>query len=263
MIVPGSSERAFVSFVFLDVTDVAGARRFFEEALGLPVAESRFHPPHHIHGLVKYDASSVLLCLNKARPSFDRAGSDCARIGLVTGEPAWLSRSRANPWVARITATDEAISADNHAFPVRHAVAARAAVAHLEFGVRDLGRTQDFFCRALDLEFVRVEASTAVAKAGPLHLRFRRTAFAPNRHRTGVLLTVLHSSDVDQSIAAMSRRGVTFLSAAQDSLIGRTVRFADPDGHHYCLYQPSAESLRWESGMTLRRLLGVAEPAQP
>jgi catechol 2,3-dioxygenase-like lactoylglutathione lyase family enzyme len=263
MIVPGSGERALISFVFLDVTDVSGARRFFEEALGLFVAENRFHPPHHIHGLVKYDAGSVLLCLNKARPGFDRAGSDYARVGLVTGDEAWRSRSRANPWIARIAAHDLAISADNHAFPVRHAAGPGAAVAHLDFAVRDLGRTQDFFARALGLDFGRVDACTAEAQAGPLRLRFRRTTFAPDRHRPGVFLTVLHSSDVERSMAAMSLRGVTFLSAAQDSRIGRTVRFADPDGHHYCLYQPSAESLGWESGTTLRRLLGAVGPPQP
>src|SRR4051794_27909669 len=57
-----------ICFLFIDVTTMTESRLFFEQVLGLPVIEHQWHPPHHRHGVIKYDAGAIILSLNLAEP---------------------------------------------------------------------------------------------------------------------------------------------------------------------------------------------------
>ena len=256
-------EPVLVSFLFLDVTEVNGARCFFENALGFPIAENRFHPPHHIHGIFKFDAGSTLLSLNKARPQFDQSASDYAKIRIAPGNSSWTETAAQNGWISSVTNNNVAVSNDNHVFEVQHCGGTDAKVLSVDYLVSDLERTREFCERAFCLEVYAKCDRTLVAETDTLSLRFYRQTTSHRRRRKGQFLTVLHTNNLAQRIREMESRGITFLSEPQDSQIGRTIRFADPDGHHFCLYQPSLESLSWESGPTLKRLTALSKTKGP
>lgn len=241
------------SFLFIDVTDVAGARAFFETALGLPVAEDRFRPPHHIHGLVKYDAGSTLLSLNKARPGLDRSASDFIRLSLRTNRRNWRDAARASSWIASVSG-QTVTSIDNHVFDIEEA--GSTEVTALEFTTAHPADSKRFFQTAFAMTLVE-GCGVLIGRTRTMDWRWRPGEIDATQRRTGLFLTVLHCDDLAADVATLESRGVRFLTPPQTSQIGLTVRFACPDGHHFCLYQPSAESMTWESGPVLRRLTRV------
>ena len=207
---------------------------------------------------MKYDADTTLLSLNKARPHFPQHASDDIRAHLETPHADWQVRAAANPWIAH--AEDGlAISVDNHVF--RIAVADEARVAAIEYLVEDPARSRAFFEASLDLPFQDTPDGGTQAGTATMLWRFRRRAGTAAERRSGLFLTVLHAPDLRALAVDLAAREVVFLTPPQSSQIGWTVRFTDPDGHHFCLYEPSAESLTWESGQTLRRLIaGASRP---
>lgn len=250
---PSMPQPEIVSYIFIDVTDVDGARRFFEEALRFPVASDILTPPHHIHGLVKYDAGSTLFSLNKARPTFDRTASDHIVLDLACARDDWWQLAARNPWIRSVSGTT-VTSADNHVFRVEPGP---PSVCAIQYRVADLSATRSFYETALALEFTPVPEGLS-AQTDTMRLCFCHDRTDPtdrSARRSGLILTVLHAEDIHDRVAVLSRQGVSFLSNVQESAIGRTVRFTDPDGHHFCLYEPSQGSLDERSGPVLRRLI--------
>ena len=69
---------------------------------------------------------------------------------------------------------------------------------------------------------------------------------------SGIILTyllVFHTTDISQMRTSLTANGVNF-SGRKLGLkeIGYTIRFTDPSGNRYCLYEPSEEVLTWSSG---------------
>ncbi len=52
------------------------------------------------------------------------------------------------------------------------------------------------------------------------------------------------------------KHGLTFKTQVRYSDSGSTVRFIDPIGHIYCLYDPSRECLTLSSGPKVREIVG-------
>jgi hypothetical protein len=58
----------------------------------------------------------------------------------------------------------------------------------------------------------------------------------------------------------LSHRGVSFPHPPRFSEIGGAVRFRDPSGNQFCLYEPSEVSLTWGSGEKLRKIMSGQLP---
>jgi catechol 2,3-dioxygenase-like lactoylglutathione lyase family enzyme len=242
-----------VLFVFLEVSRIEEQRRLFEDVLGLPVVENRFHPPHSHHGLVKYDAGTTLLALNLNRnAAFLRGGDDGLVIELLDGGRAW------DPPPGLVTSCDPGglVDLDGHRIARMPSGLAfgdgRASVAGLELTVTDLERSAAFYRDRLGLVVTRTGPATAEVATATVPMRLR-TGTPPAR-RNGFLI-VFHTWDVVACCGRLRATGVCFPHGPGFSEIGGTARFADPDGHVFCLYEPSAEALGWESGPTVTRLV--------
>jgi hypothetical protein len=67
---------------------------------------------------------------------------------------------------------------------------------------------------------------------------------------------VFHVEDAPTLHEKLASRDVQFASQPNKSSIGVTVRFQDPDGHAFYLYQPSEKALRRPSGQRICEILG-------
>jgi catechol 2,3-dioxygenase-like lactoylglutathione lyase family enzyme len=258
-------ERPKIAFVFLDVTDPPAARARFEGVFGLPVLEQRFHPPHHHHGLLKYDAGGVILALNQADPrTFERSRRDGLAMVLDAGRAGPIREAGARlglPIPARTVATFA--DPDNHLFQLRERGVGDdtgCRIAELRLEADDLPAASRFCRDTLRFEPVGEGPAWHRFRSGDLHVVLTGRldpAGGPPARKHGYLLVLL-TPRIAATVDELARLGVAFPRPVGTSKIGRTVRFHDPSGHPFCLYEPSPESLDWESGPKVRAMLGMA-----
>jgi predicted enzyme related to lactoylglutathione lyase len=75
-------------------------------------------------------------------------------------------------------------------------------------------------------------------------------------HTRGVA-PVFHVAGIDEAVGELSIRGVRFPGGVKRSAIGAIAEFADPSGHMFYLYEPSAAALRLPSGDKLKEILAA------
>jgi predicted enzyme related to lactoylglutathione lyase len=250
-------------YLFLETPALERQRRFLEAELGLPVIELDTRPQQR-HGVAKYDAANLVISLNLAP---DRRFGPDSSDGLVTvlsvdarWEPG-AAVSRAGPGGLR---TDP----DGHHYAIQPAAPAGApatsgagtpaAVVALRLRADDLSRSARFYEDVLGLQPVGRSGDQARFAAGQVELVLEQSGLAADgrRSRTDTYLLVFHTDDIAAAAAELAARGVVFLGRRIGAgEVGRTVRFLDPSGHRFCLYEPSAESLNWPSGPTVRDIL--------
>jgi catechol 2,3-dioxygenase-like lactoylglutathione lyase family enzyme len=249
-------------FVFYETTGLARQRQLLEQILGLKVIENQFHPPHHSHGLVKYDAGGVILALNLSGPGkLSEDGSDGLAATLSTPSPDTTAvRLLAHGCMAR--AGGVLTDPDGHHYVIRAAPSANRPgvfVPELRLVVGDLAASLAFYGETLGLELRGRTDGELRFVTGAIDLVLQRGRAAPDgrpaRHN-GYLL-VFHTGDIQRAFEDLLRRGLRFKQPRVGfSEIGGTARFTDPSGHTYCLYEPSAVSLSWGSGPKVREIVG-------
>ncbi|MEV6599829.1 VOC family protein [Actinoplanes sp. NPDC051346] len=221
-------------YVFLEAHDLAAQRAFLEHRLGLDVIETD-DDPRHRHGVVKYDAGSVILSLNLSPESrFDPSGSDGLTIGCAG-------------------ATTLMTDPHGHHFRVG---GPPTTVAELRLRVPDVSASVDFYAKVLGLRQPDPAVPTVATGSVPIVLDQAALAVDGRHIRHDTYLLVFHTPDIDRSTAELAAAGLTFTGRGVGSKeIGRTIRFTDPSGHRFCLYEPSDASLANSSGATLRKIL--------
>jgi predicted enzyme related to lactoylglutathione lyase len=108
-----------------------------------------------------------------------------------------------------------------------------------------------FYQDVLALELQEQTEHTALFATGTVDLCIQDGSSAPDGRpiRYDTYLIVFYTEDIHSTREKLIERGMIFKSHRVGlSDIGYTVRFTDPSGHNFCLYQPSEESLTWESG---------------
>jgi catechol 2,3-dioxygenase-like lactoylglutathione lyase family enzyme len=220
------------------------------------VIENERHPPHPQHGIVKYDAGGAILALNDT-PERRFSGADWDGVALTFAgvDPNRMRHSalrplgEGSPWLADI---------DNHLFRFRDATGP-PCLDELTIFVRDLDATSAFYRDVLRLPVLQSTERYASFVTGNLVVTLAADApvQAGLRRPTGLLI-VFHAAPLAHAKEVLERDGVQFTTALRFSTIGGTVRFVDPEGHHFCLYEPSEETLGWGSGAKVKEILGLA-----
>lgn len=241
-------------YLFLDVSSLARHRAFFEEALSMPVVENQFHLPHHHHGLVKYDAGGMILSLNVFGPGKFSGGRSDGLTVVCKLVPDGTSTPTRGP--ARLF-TDW----DGHHFVLPNATGAgrspRVEVKELRLMVDDIRSAVRLYDGVLGLSLVDRTGTTARFATGTIDLVLEEGELAPDGLpiRRSTYLPVFYTADVTAMQAALEGRGLNFSQGAGFSDIGGTARFSDDSGNTFCLYQPSEESLGWDSGQKVQELV--------
>ncbi|HKS99831.1 MAG TPA: VOC family protein [Rugosimonospora sp.] len=222
-------------YLFLETYALAEQRAFLESVAGLPVIEEETNPSHR-HGVVKYDAGSLVVSLNL---------SPATRFTPSTSDGLATAFARGDTW-----RTDP----HGHHYVLAAAPGAAAEVAELRLRVTDLDASVAFYRDVLGLR--PLPGAAFATGTVPIVLRPGGTAEDGRRIRYDTYLLVFHTDDVDRTRTELTARGLVFTGRAVGSKeIGRTIRFTDPSGHRFCLYEPSEEVLTWPSGPTVRRIL--------
>ncbi len=227
---PGVSLRDHpLLYVFLEAHDLAAQRRFLESDAGLPVLETD-PDPRHRHGVVKYEAGTVILALNLSPASRFVPAADEGLTMVFAG------------------GTEPRTDPHGHRYLLG---APGQPVAELRLRVDDLGASVAFYRDVLGLECERSAATATVRTAGvPLVLEQGPSG----RHDTCLL--VFHTGDIRKLRDELAGRGLRYSGRDVGSKkIGWTIRFTDPSGHRLCLYEPSEAALRWDSGRAVRAIL--------
>ena len=251
---------AALLFVFLEVSSISLQRRLFEGGLGLPMIENQFHPPHHHHGIVKYDADGTVLALNLfAERRFRGNNTDGVTLVWAAADLAGqLSRLQPFGTIENDTLTD--IDGHHHQFFRSTDSDRPCALTAVQLLVADLDESIAFYRGVLGLTLLERTARTVRFATGTQDLVLQRVSntrqLAATRFNTYLL--VLHVPDVIAAEADLTERGLAVRQHGGFSDIGGTVRFTDPTGHIFCLYQPSAESLTWGSGNTVTAIIDRA-----
>jgi predicted enzyme related to lactoylglutathione lyase len=246
-------------YVFADAHGLPRQRELLETAVGLPVIEIEPHLPHHRHGAVKYDAGPIIFSLNLASPGKFRPDQSDALVTVFTVDPKWRIGARVRAYGRTLRRTDGELFTDpsGHHYlfrPARDDVRGRLrrpVIEELRLIVEDLAESTRYYRDVLDLAQLGGTSTTARFATGSCDLVLEESATAPDgriaQRRT--CLIVFHAADVEATRVALEQRGADFGNRhAAYSEIGGTARFDDPSGHRLCLYEPSAESLAWESG---------------
>jgi len=226
-------------YVFLEAPDLAAQRAFLEHRLGLPVIETD-HDRSHRHGVVKYDAGSLILSLNLSPASrFGASGSDGLTLACAGGT---------------------ALTTDPHG---HHFLLGPGrlgdrppTVAELRLRVTGPAASIAFYRDVLGLRQPDPAAPAFATGTVPIVLEPAPLAADGRRIRHDTYLLVFHTPDIDRSTAELAAAGLRFTGRSVGSKdIGRTIRFTDPAGHRFCLYEPSDRALTDDSGPTLRKIL--------
>lgn len=251
-------------FVFYEAVDIPSQRRLFEDCFGMTIVENRFHPPHHRHGLVKYDAGPLLLSLNQASAdSHSETHSDALTAAIVVprnmtdvSQLATCSAGRSG----RKCWTDAA----GHHFEVTvNDDCDTGYVTEVRLAVSNLANSLYFYRDVLGIEFVPTDDDTLLFATPSVRIRLecRHIAADDRQLRYDSYLLVLYAHPIQTVFEALCERGVEFTcSRPTFSTIGGTARFRDPSGQTFCLYDPSDESLAWESGERVRSVIGAFHP---
>jgi catechol 2,3-dioxygenase-like lactoylglutathione lyase family enzyme len=254
-----SLRRSPLLYVFFETYQLTRQRELLESVIGLPVVEVEPHQPHHRHGVVKYDAGNLIISLNLSTASrFRKDGSD-ALATVFTVDQAWPLAERLRNETSLVAAHGGGLFTDLHGHHhiFRSGPAGRIghlawpAVDELQLTVGDLAASVSFYRDVLGLELLERAESRACFATGRVRLALEhgQVAVDGGRLRRNTYLLVFHTSDINRMCATLIQRGLTFKNRRVGfSEIGGTIRFEDPSGHRFCLYEPSAESLSWGSG---------------
>jgi predicted enzyme related to lactoylglutathione lyase len=254
-------------YLFVDVHGLPRQRELLETVVGLPVIEIEPHLPHHRHGAVKYDTGPLIFSLNLSSPGKFRPERSDALVTVFTVDPALnLEPLRAYGRLVEepggFLFTDP--SGHHYLFrppDERSELPEGPLATELRLAVEDLGESVCFYGEVLDLGLLEHAADRARFATGgvDLVLEPRDTAVdgrAPDRR---TCLVVFYTPELETARTELESRGVDFGNRrGAFSEIGGTARFDDPSGHRFCLYQPSAESLSWESGPKVKELAAGA-----
>jgi catechol 2,3-dioxygenase-like lactoylglutathione lyase family enzyme len=228
-------------YVFLETPQIERQRRFLETEVGLPVVETDTNP-HNKHGVVKHDAGNLLISLNL---SPQRRFSPDASDGLLSVFDSGGERTT-DPF-------------GHHYLLNASAHAARLRALEFVLRVDDLRASIAFYRDLLGLEPQYLGPDRATFATGTVPISIDAGSYAVDGRcirRTSYLL-VLHTPDIDRTRTSLASDGLAFLSHKISSTPpGKTVRFKDPSGHQFCLYEPSQEALSWPSGPKIRQLIG-------
>jgi catechol 2,3-dioxygenase-like lactoylglutathione lyase family enzyme len=128
-------------------------------------------------------------------------------------------------------------------------------IVELRFAVEDLGESVAFYHEILGLPLIERRNEQAVLAAANLRFVLHPWNNGSSVRRNG-FLTVFYTPQIEEAYEALAQRGLDFNGLrVRYSEIGGAVRFIDPAGHAFCLYEPSEESLSWESGPKVRQLM--------
>ena len=260
-------------YVFYEACNLDQQRDVCERVLGLPVIENQFHPPHEVHGLVKYDAGTIVISLNLCGQSrFENDGSD----GLVA---EYTVPSCGKIFQRLAEGTDEVAGQSTLFFSDLHGhhydltesqpsasdSIKTPVLRQLRLTVKDLAESIDFYGGILGLKLKSQTDRSAVFCAGPLDLAIEQIE-SPDKAaqlRGSTYLLVFYTRDSRAMFESLTARGLSFKSPRVSfSDIGGTARFLDPTGHTFCIYEPSEESLGWGSGPKIKQLIAQAELAE-
>jgi predicted enzyme related to lactoylglutathione lyase len=270
-------------YIFLYVSDLARARRFYEGALALPVAETDASS-------VKYDCRSVMLALNVLSAPPDSGSLIVLAVADI--EDRWrrlqshgIEPAEAGPGRSqgshtftdpdghrlRITRMEDTAGprpgTQGQGLPADKAQPGGQArdflsVTDVLLPAPDLPASQAYYSKALGLsEAASPEPELVSYDAG----RFRLSVYAapaPGRGSTVPPASyVFHADDCEHERSVLQGHGVE-MSGLNAGDIGVTAQFRDPAGHDFYLYQPSPEALSWPSGPVYRRIIGAEEHAR-
>lgn len=241
-------------YLFLDVSSLPRHRTFFEETLRMPVVENQFQPPHHHHGLVKYDAGDIILSLNLFGPGkFSSQKSDGLTVICAPVEPHGSSVN--GPGVFSDWDGHHYVLPD----PDTAGHTSATAIQELRFTVDDIRASIRMYGEVLGLRLVERTSTTARFATGTIDIVLQESTLAPDGLpiRRSAYLPVFYAADVVAMHAELQRRGLEFSQDVGFSDIGGTARFLDNSGNTFCLYQPSAESLEWGSGEKVKELVRI------
>jgi len=259
-----------IVLLFVEVTSLKRARTFYEDVLGFAVVENQFNPPHHRHGIVKYDAGDTILALNLADASFDASADEPIVTAFSAGprrEAEVYAELQIQEFAAPSDAGGEFRDADGHRFRIQRAQDFAPwggpdgmGIDEIALAVENLRDCCVFYEHSLGL--VRLEQSDAtciVFATGNVRIRLtqRRTAGSSRR---SAYLPVFYTPDIQAAARRLERRSVELSHPVRFSDIGGAVRFRDPAGNQFCLYQPSDVSLTWDSGQKLREIMTHTVP---
>jgi catechol 2,3-dioxygenase-like lactoylglutathione lyase family enzyme len=223
-------------YIFLETHKVANQRAFLESVVGLPIIEIETNPGNR-HGVIKYDAGTVVLSLNLSPASrFREDTSDGFAMAFAGGH---------------ILCTDH----HGHHFLLGDCP---PSVTELRLRVDNLGASVGFYRDILGLEPLHIAPDAARFATGtvPIILEHQPLAADGRRIRYDTYLLVFYTADINHMRASLGAAGLTFTGRSIGSKdIGHTIRFADPSGHRFCLYEPSEEVLTWSSGQKVREIL--------
>jgi predicted enzyme related to lactoylglutathione lyase len=232
-------------YVFLDIADLPRERALLEGDVRLGVIEIERHLPHERHGVVKYDAGGLILSLNLSTPGKFRGDASDALVTVLDLDPAGPTEAGGSlltdPW--------------GHHFVLRHRAAAGGptspVAAELRLAVDDVQASVPFYGERLGLDAGVAQPGTARFRTATVDLLLEPRARAVDGRALDrrTVLIVFHTHDIEAARAELLDRGVVFDNRrVARSRIGGTIRFTDPSGHRFCLYEPSPETLLWGSG---------------
>jgi catechol 2,3-dioxygenase-like lactoylglutathione lyase family enzyme len=270
-----SLNRAPLLYVFFETASLPRQREFYEGVLGLPVIENQFHPPHEYHGLVKYDAGRMIVSLNLSKERrFQNYASDGLITALNVDSPSdLLERLRQSgdmlPSETQQVYTDE--YGHHYIFQSNTPEGGTAnnsrspTVRELILMVNDLHASLTFYRDILGLELLEQTEDRARFATGTVDLTLQPKMTAPDGRlvRYNTYLVVFYTPNIQTATDVLTQRGLHFTGTHVGySDIGGTIRFIDPSGHVFCLYEPSQESLTWGSGPKVKEIVSsVVQPA--
>lgn len=258
-------------YLFLEASTLERQRTLFESVIGLPVLETEQEGSAHRQGVVKYDAGTLIISLNQAPPGrFSPDRSD----GLVTVfavGAGWSAGCGPGDGLAADLTDRGSVHTDldghHHAFQVtgegRRQGFPAPCVVELRLRASSLLDSVTFYRDVLGLDLLGETPGGARFSGTTVSICLEegRDSFDGRAIRRDTYLLVFHTPDIDRTCASLFSRGVRFKGReVRTRSIGRLVRFHDPSGHPFCLYQPSAESLSWDSGRKVAELASAKPP---
>lgn len=237
-------------YIFLYVDDLTRARRFYEDVLALPVAETD-------DVASKYDCGGVMLALNEVPGTKVATGPV-----IVLASPDPDGHRRLTDRVDGTRHDDGSFTLsdpDGHRFrflrPGAEPVAGGPRVIDVVLPVADLDDARKHYGQVLGL---RESGSAASYQVGAFTLSLRAEPFgAPPGGAPGASY-VFHASDCAHERDLLMARGLD-VGPLGEGDIGVTARFVDPAGYDFYLYEPSAQARSWPSWHVYRRIIDGPE----